>query len=336
MKEWLEIPEVFAELFNGAVFRGEHRIDSSNLKERNVECVVSLTNKEGQELYRQKFRDVVNMCDSELGMMVLAVENQSDICNIMPVRNMMYDAMMYEKNVRDIVAENEKEDKKVHVTRVIEKNQKIHPLITLVLYTGKDKWDGPDRLSEMWNISDETKEILKNELNDYKIHIIDANHMSQKEIDKYNSNVRQFFYVLNLLKQERSLKNVEEDIVVKYSRTAKAIGIVRNRKEYNKLVKNKEGVINMKQIEDIWYEEGEEKGKQIGKQIGEQSGKQKYLIGVVCKKLDKNKTPEVIADELEEELDVINNICSVAGRFAPKYDVEEIYDMLREETEYGE
>lgn len=34
MKEWLEIPEVFAELFNGAVFKGERRIKPENLVDR--------------------------------------------------------------------------------------------------------------------------------------------------------------------------------------------------------------------------------------------------------------------------------------------------------------
>ena len=41
-----------------------------------------------------------------------------------------------------------------------------------------------------------------------------------------------------------------------------------------------------------------------------------------------NKTPSVIADELEEEFDTINRICEVAKAFAPKYDVKEIIKQL--------
>lgn len=323
MKEWLEIPEVFAELFNGAVLKGKRKIRCEDLLERNSDYVVSIKNKNGEQVYEEKFRDVVNRCDSELGLMVLAVENQEDVCNIMPVRNMMYDAMCYEKNIREIVARNENEGKKISFTQVIDEDQKIMPLVTVVLYTGKKKWTGPKTLSEMWNISDETKEILKNDLNDYKIHIIDANHMEQEEIENYKGDVKSFFYILSLLNQNKSMKSIENNICVKYSKTASAIGVVRNRKIYDDFVANREGEINMKQIEDVWFEEGEKKGEQ------------KHLIGMVCKKLDKNKTPEVIADELEEDFDVINNICSVAERVVPRYDVEEIYGMLHEDTEYG-
>lgn len=327
MKEWLEIPEVFAELFNGAVFNGKRLIDANNLAERNSEYVLSMKSRDGKEEYKQKFRDVVKMNNSELGLVVLAVENQADVCNIMPVRGMMYDAMAYEKNIRDIINQNEKEKKKVPVTKVIEKGQKLMPVVTLVLYTGADEWDGPTCLHEMWNIPEETKELLKNELNDYKVHIIDANHMTEEEIEKYSDDVGKFFLVLHMLNQNKSLKEAE-DLTVKYSKTARAIGVVRNRNLYDTLINKEEGEVDMRQIEDDWFEAGE--------RSGEERGEQKKLIGMVCKKLNKNKSPEVIADELEEELDLITNICSVAEKIGTDYDVESIYQTLHEDTEYGE
>ena len=45
---------------------------------------------------------------------------------------------------------------------------------------------------------------------------------------------------------------------------------------------------------------------------------------LTCRKLKKNKTPEVIADELEEDYDKIKSICDIADAFAPDYDVDAI------------
>lgn len=49
------------------------------------------------------------------------------------------------------------------------------------------------------------------------------------------------------------------------------------------------------------------------------------LIEMICKKLRKNKTPQQIADELEEELQEVEHICKLAARFAPDYDVDKVF-----------
>ncbi|MCI9297296.1 MAG: hypothetical protein HFI10_07610 [Lachnospiraceae bacterium] len=64
-------------------------------------------------------------------------------------------------------------------------------------------------------------------------------------------------------------------------------------------------------------EEGMEKGKTI------------QLIEYVCKKLLKNKPAEVIADELEEELSVVEHIVKIQRRTG-NYDANEIFEMLQE------
>ena len=69
---------------------------------------------------------------------------------------------------------------------------------------------------------------------------------------------------------------------------------------------------------DIVEERGIEKGKLI------------QLIDCVCKKLRKGKTIELIAEELEEEVDVIEKIYETAKKYAPECDVEEILKAVQE------
>ncbi len=65
-----------------------------------------------------------------------------------------------------------------------------------------------------------------------------------------------------------------------------------------------------------------------GREEGREEGEAKKLIEQVCKKLKKDKSPEVIADELEEELTVIIKICGEAKRCEGGYDVDCIFDRL--------
>lgn len=60
-----------------------------------------------------------------------------------------------------------------------------------------------------------------------------------------------------------------------------------------------------------------------------EDGGTKKIIELVCKKLRKNKTPAQIADELEEELSVIQEVCEVARNYAPEYEEEKIYQEIK-------
>ena len=56
----------------------------------------------------------------------------------------------------------------------------------------------------------------------------------------------------------------------------------------------------------------------------------KHLVNQVCKKLKRGLSPDIIAAETEEDLDYINEICSVAMRPEYSYDVDKIFEALQE------
>lgn len=62
-------------------------------------------------------------------------------------------------------------------------------------------------------------------------------------------------------------------------------------------------------------------------------GEEKKLIEIVAKKLRKQKTPQAIAEDLEEDIKIINNICKAAESTAPEYDCDRIYERLHCEQE---
>lgn len=63
---------------------------------------------------------------------------------------------------------------------------------------------------------------------------------------------------------------------------------------------------------------------------GRAEGGDLKLVSQVCRKLRKGKVVEVIADELEEDIEEIRSICAAAEAFAPDYDEEQVFHKLME------
>ena len=82
---------------------------------------------------------------------------------------------------------------------------------------------------------------------------------------------------------------------------------------------------NEAEVMELFKEDGKKEGVVIGTTIGAD----KHLIELICKKLKNGKSLEIIADEVEEEIDNIKPICAIAERYAPNYDVDAIYEELR-------
>lgn len=80
-------------------------------------------------------------------------------------------------------------------------------------------------------------------------------------------------------------------------------------------------------LEELMKEEFEEKKKE-GEKLGREAGEILKLISIVCKKLVKGKNIAEIAEDLEETEEVIGQICNMARKYAPDYNVDEIYKKL--------
>ena len=99
--------------------------------------------------------------------------------------------------------------------------------------------------------------------------------------------------------------------------------IKRIHQRVQKVKSNEEiGVKYMQAWEEKYYEREE------GREEGRKEGADFKLLDLVIKKLHKNKSPEVIADELEENEDTIRHLCTVARSFAPDYNLEQIYNAI--------
>lgn len=84
-------------------------------------------------------------------------------------------------------------------------------------------------------------------------------------------------------------------------------------------------ILSMTVLGEMIWNDGAEKGREEGRE----EGKSISLIDLICRKLQKGKTPAQIAQDLDEELPVVERICNAAGKYAPDYDSNEIYSFLK-------
>ncbi|MGN0367546.1 MAG: hypothetical protein ACI4EK_02095, partial [Wujia sp.] len=81
--------------------------------------------------------------------------------------------------------------------------------------------------------------------------------------------------------------------------------------------------------EKTMMEIGREEGLKEGLKKGLQDGRLSTLISQTCRKLSRGKDTHTIADELEEDVDLIDKICQIAEAFAPDYDETAILQELK-------
>ncbi len=212
--EYMRRNEIFADAFNYFVYGGRQVINPDSLVELDTrEIGVPYGGADGAEQPVQRIHDLIKfvtaMTDRRVAYLILAIENQSNIHYAMPVKNLVNDALQYAKQV-EIAANSHKKsgdykgaDSDEYLSGFM-KNDKLIPVVTLVVYFGDKLWDGPMSVHEMFNEQD--AEILAL-VPDYKINLIAPAVIDEKDFSKFNSSLRE---VLSFIKYSRDADKLEE------------------------------------------------------------------------------------------------------------------------------
>ena len=224
-KKYMSNNNVFADAFNFLIYDGKEVIKPKNLKTLDT-TALSIPFGNDTNAPVQKIRDLLKSAeikqDENNIYLILGVENQSEVHYAMPVRNMLYDVLEYAGQVDNITKTHRKnkEYKGVSTGEFLSgfyKNDKLIPVITLVIYFGVDEWDAPRSIYDMLEIKD--KEILSF-VNDYKINLIAPSEIDDEKAKKLHSNLKEvLLYIKNSNDKEKLRKLVQND--EKFSRLEK-------------------------------------------------------------------------------------------------------------------
>ena len=319
---------VFADAFNYLIYNGKKVIDPAKLTEidsteialpfGNAEKVKAEKKRKEQEAewssvknesvrkkntsrvgvkmdavqkYRDVFKSVVIKWDEKTSYVLLGIENQTDVHYAMPVRNAIYDALQYGRQVADIAADHRRNKKDFPGKSNGEylsgffKEDHIRPVITLVIHFGAEEWDGPLSLHEMMATRD--MEILSF-VENYRIHLIDPAKLTEEELNKFSTSLKEVMGYIKYSKDKEKLmeflrKDTHKTIEMNAARVIKTIT-----NTPIEVSEEMEEIEMCKAIEDLILE-------------GEAKGEAKGLIEI-C--LEMNFSKEDILRKLQDKLNI--------------------------------
>lgn len=157
-----------------------------------------------------------------------------------------------------------------------------------------------DRMNHIQNAKEETKKNLAVELHEYYRKV-------RKALEKLNADG------ILTAREVEILQDMLSDIEMYLSEKDNTV--------------HKE----VKSMGDNDYISFSERAELRGRQAGRIEGELRSKIDFICKKLKKGMPEKEIAEILEEEIEVIQNICQVARKYAPDYNVDVIYEAYIKE-----
>ena len=119
----------------------------------------------------------------------------------MPVRNLLYDALNYADQVNELAASNHKSKKYSNSGEFISgitKNDRLIPVITIVIFFKSGGWDGPLTLHQMLDFN-EIPDSLKDSIPDYKMILISPESLKEEDLKKMSIPLRNFRFPVKIL-----------------------------------------------------------------------------------------------------------------------------------------
>ena len=278
--------EHFADLFNATVFNGKQVLKPDKLTEMDTDVSATIHSKSYNESITRN-RDVVKKMSDGVEFNILGLEIQDKTHYAMPLRTMTYDALGYIKEYNDIKKHHKLNKDSFSSPEEflsgINKSDRFHPIITLVLYYGESLWDGPTCLSDMM-IS--MPDNIKAYFSDYKLNLVQI--LDSDKYTFYNEDVRDIFYIA------RSIYNKDIDAILSKYKTRnvdnevmKLISVLTATPQIMNLCKPNEqgGKVNMcKAMEELkaeWQNESRNEGINKGIKLGIDSEKINSIISML-------------------------------------------------------
>lgn len=157
-------------------------------------------------------------------------------------------------------------------------------------------------------------------IGNYKINLLEV--CSMNNLDQYTGELKALFGFVKYQKDRGKLlefvRDHEEMFKSVSTETAYAIKVMAGAGEIDKYLtkENEKEAVDMCQALQEMMEESRAEGEM------------RKLISLICRKIQKGKTPEIIAEDLDEDLSVIVKIFESAKEFAPDYDCGQIYKHM--------
>ncbi len=192
----------FAELLNAILCHGKDCIQAEELElVKRVYPSLSGKGEMGRDIFMKDIKR--NVCYG------LELETESDYS--MPERVMVYDVCELEQQIKEISKQQKEESLAQNKLDYREKKSRIKgtdfllPVVTVVLYLGTNHWEGRRKLSELYHISEETEELMREKLPDYGFPLLEADYINA---ETFKTDLREFFQAMQCRNDKKKMKEL--------------------------------------------------------------------------------------------------------------------------------
>ncbi len=277
----------------------------------------------------QKYRDVMKECavamaDNRVAYVLFGIENQTKIDYSMVLRACIYDAMRYSKQLREIAREHERKKDLTGDAFLshFAKDDRVKPVITIVVYYGTEPWDAAMELHGLLTAGCEELYPL---VGNYRLNVLEASALTDAELEGFQSSLREVLTFIKYADDSKKLTeavNSNENFRHMDTLAARVVkSVTGTRIDINE---NKEEMDMCKAIQDMMTEAtetgiqiGEQRGIQIGEQrgiqIGVRQGEQKARADMVISMYDSGIGLATIAEITKMRMEEINAILAARG-----------------------
>ncbi|MCH5248697.1 MAG: Rpn family recombination-promoting nuclease/putative transposase [Lachnospiraceae bacterium] len=325
-KDYFSDNERYADLINGLGCGGRQVVTKGDLQELDTQTVVGRNYNFVRKIRRMtagrkiKIRDMLRKAAFGVNFAIIGIENQEVTDYAIVLRNMSYDIGEYEKQavaIRREIRRNYSGLSKGEYLYGFKKDSRLHPVITFILYSGQEPWDGPEKLHDMLDFTDIPDE-LRGMASDYKINIIEIRKLKDTSI--FKTDIRQVFdfirysdnkhKLIELVDKDKYYANMEEDAYDVVANYTNAQELLATKKYYER----EDGKIDMcKAIKDLIADgraEGMTIGRAEGRAEGISIGRTEGMTLGISQGFDE-KTRIIVHNMLQRNMS-IQDICAIA------------------------
>lgn len=260
--EYFESNIRFADAYNGILFGGEQVIKPEELEESDSVFVQLFEKEKGKKIVADKVKTWHGQ-----HLAIIPLETQTYIDYRMVLRVMQEEISAYEKQRKKFLDNMRLKGEKLENDEFVcemKKEWKFTPVVPLVIYLGKNKWDAARTLYELIDIED----ILKPFINNYRLNLYDYH--NETDFSKFKTENKYLFKLLYYSDDKEKIKQILNDVynddnlsIYVDKILLNTIGVSFNLESIIEIKNGKERVKLIKAVEDM-INEGKAEGMDIG------------------------------------------------------------------------
>ena len=240
----------FADAYNGILFGGEQVIKPEELEESDSVFVQLFEKEKGKKIVADKVKTWHGQ-----HLAIIPLETQTYIDYRMVLRVMQEEVSAYEKQRKKLLDNMRLMGETLEGDEFLSKMKKewkFAPVVPLVIYLGKDKWDAASTLYELIDIED----ILKPFINNYRLNLYDYH--NETDFTKFKTENKYLFKLLYYSDDKEKIRQILNDVYNDDSLNMyvdkillKTIGVSFDLETIIEIKNGKERVKMIKALEDI-------------------------------------------------------------------------------------